>query len=297
MNQKTNKKHNLEVIVKHGNRYLSMTRAFCGFHRFKDKAHALLLRGALIAVVSLFVPSSAAVFFLSQGSAQAQTPNTTINFQARILTSTGALVPDGNYNLEFKLYDSIAAGGTAQGVCSLNSSTDDCWWLETRTGGNVVRVVNGYVSVNLGSVTAFGTSIPWSQQMFITMRVGGIGAPVWDATEMTNAGNRMMLNAAPLALVANNLKTADRTSANSDNITIQTGTTTTSGNSGNIAIDAGGAAGTKGTITLGATNASALTLGRAGLTTSNAGALTVTQLLTGNLGLTVTGNKSQYYSR
>ncbi|MCA9345787.1 hypothetical protein KC871_04215, partial [Candidatus Saccharibacteria bacterium] len=37
--------------------------------------------------------------------------NTTINFQARILTNTGALVPDGYYNVQFKLYDA-ASGGT-----------------------------------------------------------------------------------------------------------------------------------------------------------------------------------------
>jgi hypothetical protein len=58
-----------------------------------------------------------------------------------------------------------------------------------------------------------------------------------------------------------------------------------------VTIDAGTKTGSasNGTISLGATNASALTLGRTGVTTTNAGALTVTQLLTGNLGLTIAG--------
>jgi fibronectin-binding autotransporter adhesin len=148
--------------------------------------------------------------------------NETVNFQARILQASGALVPDGNYNVEFKIYDSPSSGATGQGVCSLNSSTDDCWWLETRTGANVVRVVNGYVSVNLGSVTPFGASIPWDQELYITMRVGGIGGPVWD-TEMVNLSTgRMKLNAAPYAKIAGGLRTTN--GVNSTNVTFATPT-------------------------------------------------------------------------
>lgn len=44
-----------------------------------------------------------------------------------------------------------------------------------------------------------------------------------------------------------------------------------------------------GTLSVGNTTATALTLGKSGITTTNSGALTVSQLLTGNLGLTVTG--------
>jgi hypothetical protein len=123
-------------------------------------------------------------------------PNETINFQARLLTNTGALVPDGNYHVEFKLYDSAAAGTSAQGVCSLNSSTDDCWWRETRTTGNLVTVKNGYLTVSLGSVTAFGANIPWDQELWLSMRIGGNGgAASWDA-EMSP---RMQVTAVPYA--------------------------------------------------------------------------------------------------
>ncbi|HEX9595020.1 MAG TPA: hypothetical protein VF996_02745, partial [Candidatus Saccharimonadales bacterium] len=40
-----------------------------------------------------------------------------LNFQARLLNDAGGVVPDGFYHAEFKLYDSAAAGGSAQGVC------------------------------------------------------------------------------------------------------------------------------------------------------------------------------------
>jgi len=225
----------------------------------------------MLALSLLVVPFSV----LSSGNTLAQTPNTTLNYQARILQSSGTLVPDGFYNVEFKLYDSISAGASAQGTC-VGGVTDDCLWMETRdyNGGSPdrrVRVVNGYVSVNLGSVTSFPSSIDWSQDLYLTMRIGGNGTSAsWD-TEMTNSGNRMKLSAVPLAFVANNVRSSDRTSANSADITIQTGDTTTSGNSGNISIDVGAAAGTEGTITLGATNASGLTLGRSGLQTTIAG--------------------------
>jgi len=108
---------------------------------------------------------------------------------------------------------------------------------------------------------------------------------------MTNGGNRMKTNGAPLAYVANNVASSatNAASTNSSNISIQTGNALgTTSNSGNITLDTGTATGTTGTITLGATNASALTLGRSGLTTTNAGALTVTQALTASSTLTLT---------
>lgn len=128
-----------------------------------------------------------------------------LNFQARLLTSTGAVVADGNYHIEFKIYDSASSGASAQGVCSLNSSTDDCWWLETRTTGNLVRVVNGYFNVNLGSVTAFGANIPWDQPLWLTMNIGGSGgAASWDG-EMLASSSRIKLTGVPYAFRAGSL--------------------------------------------------------------------------------------------
>ena len=149
---------------------------------------------ALVALF-LFVSSVAGVFSYTRGGAIAAA-SSNLNFQARLLNPSGSLVADGSYNIEFKVYKSAAAGTSALGTCSLNVTGDDCWWLETRTGANVVTVKNGYMNVNLGSVTAFGSSIPWDQDLWLTMRIGGIGAPSWDA-EMTP---RFKLTAVPYAL-------------------------------------------------------------------------------------------------
>ena len=213
--------------------------------------------------------------------------NTTVNFQARILQSSGALVPDGNYHLEFKIYDTVSTGATAQGVCSGN-----CLWVETRTTGNLVRVVNGYVSVYLGDVTAFPSTMPWGDNLYVTMRVGGIGgSPSWD-TEMVNATTgRMKLSAVPYAFTASNLATSatNTASTNSSNISIQTGNATgATSNSGNITIDSGTATGTTGAVLLGTNNASGLTFGN---TTYNPNStFQGTGLLTINGGLQVDGN-------
>lgn len=122
-----------------------------------------------------------------------------LNFQARLLTASGAIVPDGNYNVEFKLYDSAGANPSGQGVCSLDSSTDDCWWVETRTGANVVAVKGGYLTVNLGSVTAFGSNVPWDKELWLSMNIGGTGVPVWDGEMLSAASERLKLTAAPYA--------------------------------------------------------------------------------------------------
>src|SRR5204863_2192354 len=106
----------------------------------------------LVVVVSLFS---------SYATPKAQaTASSYLNFQARLLTNAGGLVPDGNYNIEFKIYDASSSSGSSQGSCSGDAN---CLWVETRTGGNQVRVVNGYMSANLGSVTGFG-NINWDQQ-------------------------------------------------------------------------------------------------------------------------------------
>jgi hypothetical protein len=171
-------------------------------YRPRVRVLAPLLGLALVLAVFIF-----SLFIVNPQKAEAVTSNT-LNFQARLLNSSGTVVPDGNYHIEFKIYDSVSSGASAQGVCSLDSSTDDCWWRETRTTGNLVRVVNGYFSVQLGSVTAFGASIPWDQQLWLTMNIGGTSGPTWDG-EMLSSGNRIQLTGVPYAFTAGKLQAAD----------------------------------------------------------------------------------------
>jgi hypothetical protein len=90
------------------------------------------------------------------GSVSAAT-NSTINFQARVLTNTGAQVADGFYTVEFKVYDTVG-GPTSQ-------------WSETQ----VITSKNGYITANLGSVNPFGTSVDWSQEQWLSMNINSDG--------------------------------------------------------------------------------------------------------------------------
>src|SRR5436190_11107809 len=92
-----------------------------------------------------------AVFVSVIAPAQAASTSSNLNFQARILGINGTVVPDGNYNIDFKIYNADSTTGSV-GTCS-----GACLWEETRKNSNSqgVQVINGYFSVNLGSVTSF----------------------------------------------------------------------------------------------------------------------------------------------
>ncbi|MBX4199398.1 hypothetical protein KW789_00680, partial [Candidatus Saccharibacteria bacterium] len=126
----------------------------------------------LLGVLSILV----VIFSAVPQPAQATTSDV-LNFQARLLNSAGAVVADGNYNVEFKIYTASSSSGSSQGSCTGDAQ---CKWVETRTSGNVVRVVDGYLTVNLGSVSAFSSTMPWDQQLWLTMNIGGTGSPSWD---------------------------------------------------------------------------------------------------------------------
>ena len=264
----------------------------------------LRYKEAILVVASLFVPLC---MLLGVTTPVAAATSSTLNFQGRILSSTGSVVADGTYNIRFKIYDGGTAGGPA-GAGEANAGT--LLWTDTRydqNGGTAgldyrVTVKYGYFSVALGDTvnggTAFPSTINWDQELWLTMDIGGTAqtaTPTWDGEMLATGNKRFRLTAVPyafsagtaLGVTSNPTTTA---STNSGNVTIATGNASgATSNSGNLTIDTGTATGTAGTISLGASNTSAITLGRSGITTTNNGALTVTQLLTGNLGLTVSG--------
>ncbi len=136
-------------------------------------------------------------------------PNTNIGFQARLYNADGSVVPDGYYNVEFKLYDAATSSGSSQGSCTGDSN---CLWTETYYDSNGVapgndnrvRVVNGYLSVPLGSLTAFPSSINWDQELWVSLNIGGYAqtaTPTYDGV-MTP---RLKLTAVPFALRAGQL--------------------------------------------------------------------------------------------
>ncbi|TAH36473.1 hypothetical protein EYC59_00890, partial [Candidatus Saccharibacteria bacterium] len=147
-----------------------------------------------VLTVLLAVFSILAINLRTTSVAEAAT-NSTINFQARLQSASGAIVADGNYNIEFKLYGA-SSGGTAL-------------WTEDHynSASNGLRTVNGYFSTKLGSVTAFPSTINWDQELWLTMNVGGTttGTPTLDG-EMNP---RLKLTAVPYAISAGQLQTTN----------------------------------------------------------------------------------------
>lgn len=102
--------------------------------------------------------------------------NEQINFQGRLYTAAGAVVPDGYYNIQFKLYQD---GDGQSANNATGSPAGSLKWTEDHLNstGSGVTVRNGYFSVQLGSVTAFGSSVDWSQDtIWLSMNLGSTGA-------------------------------------------------------------------------------------------------------------------------
>ena len=137
--------------------------------------------------------------------------NKTLTFQGRLLSSSGSVVADGYYNMQFKIYQD----GNSQGTGSSEK------WYETyinNGGQNGIEVVNGYFSVNLGSKESFDGKVDWNQDtLWLSMNIAG------KATDCTafNSGSCVAdgemkpmrrITATPIALNSNAVggKTADQ---------------------------------------------------------------------------------------
>jgi hypothetical protein len=139
--------------------------------------------------------------------------NSTINFQARLQSAAGAVVPDGYYNVQFKLY-SASSGGSALWTETYYDSNG-----ATAGNDNRVRVVNGYVSVALGSQTAFPGTINWDQDLYMTMNIGGVtqtATPTYDG-EMNP---RLHLTGVPYAFKAGQLAQHNNTNGYDSTLSI-----------------------------------------------------------------------------
>ncbi len=76
--------------------------------------------------------------------------NKQMNYQGKLTTPLGIAVADGDYNMEFVLYNHPTSGGA------------NILRTETRTGGDKVSLTNGLFSVMLGEVTSL-TGVDFDQ--------------------------------------------------------------------------------------------------------------------------------------
>jgi hypothetical protein len=141
--------------------------------------------------ISLFSPLSTIVPSLSVPVALAAI-NKEINYQGKLTNNSGVAVPDGNYNIEFKLY-TTPTGGSAV-------------WTEDDLviNGQGASLASGLFSIMLGSTTPF-TGVNFNQTLYLGVNIGGTTStltPTYDG-EMTP---RKIIGAVPAAFVADTLQ-------------------------------------------------------------------------------------------
>jgi len=103
--------------------------------------------------------------FVLAGVVSAEVPGV-MSYQGVLKDPTGACVPDGNYDLSFRLYDTATAGTPV--------------WSE----GQTVSTVDGIFNVILGSVTPMG--LGFSEQLWLEIAVGTGGA-LYPRTKLTTS--------------------------------------------------------------------------------------------------------------
>ena len=126
--------------------------------------------------------------------------NQQINFQGRLLTASGATVPDGYYNLQFKIYQD--GTGTAAGNPGGTLKWTESWLNQA---GNGVMVKNGYMSVQLGALSPL-SSVDWNQDtLWLSINVGNTNTSCTPFTACAGDGEMLpmkRLASTPYALNA-----------------------------------------------------------------------------------------------
>ncbi|MEA3272905.1 MAG: hypothetical protein U9P90_04555, partial [Patescibacteria group bacterium] len=119
--------------------------------------------------------------------------NKQISYQGKLLTSTGAVAEDANYNIKFVIYDSATLGTclwTVSGLCETPDSIN-------------VEVANGYFSVLLGGTGHNAINLDFNDDTY------WLGITVGSDDEMTP---RKRIGAAGYAFNADTLDGLDSTS-------------------------------------------------------------------------------------
>ncbi len=174
-----------------------------------DRRLVLRVSAVLLLCIALIT-----TLFFGVVSRAAPGVNQTIGFQGRLLDSTGNIVKDGHYNIQFKIYQG-GDGNTAGNPGGTLKWTETYVNNGSQTGA--VEVKNGFMSVNLGAQNPFGTSIDWNQDtLWLSMNVAGsaTGCTTFGSGACAADGEMLpmkRMTATPFALNAGavNGKTAD----------------------------------------------------------------------------------------
>jgi hypothetical protein len=139
--------------------------AWCHLPTIFNRRYVLRSAVLLMLCIALFT-----TLLFSGVSHAASGVNQTLSFEGRLTNSDGSVVPDGYYNMQFKIYQD--GDGTAAG-----DPGGSLKWTETYVnngGSSGVEVTDGFFSVDLGSNNPFGTSVDWNQDtLWLSMNVAG----------------------------------------------------------------------------------------------------------------------------
>ncbi len=120
-----------------------------------------------------------------------------VNYQGKLTDSAGATVADGNYNMQFKLYNTLTGGMAI--------------WTGTLIQNDRPAVAGGLFSVMLGATSTDLSAIDFNQPLYLSINIGGTAntvSPTWDG-EMSP---RKTLGAVPAAFNSDLLDGLDSTS-------------------------------------------------------------------------------------
>jgi hypothetical protein len=173
---------------------------------------SLIGLGAFIAGLCLFMS-------FPQMAAASTGINQDLSFEGKIVnTSTGANIPDGTYNMEFKIYNaSTACNPTTGSGCTLAWTED--WLVGSSEGG--ITFSGGTYQVNLGATCPFSggscesytnTAINWNTYpLYLSLQIGNTSTCTITTNFTSNCGgdNEMkpyiLLTSTPYALNAGEL--------------------------------------------------------------------------------------------
>jgi hypothetical protein len=160
------------------------------------------IRKALF-IITVLAVGLCSVYLFPVHTAATTGINQEVSFEGKIVSASGINIPDGTYNTEFKIY----AGGTATGGGTLR-------WTEDYlvSASHAVTFTSGTFQVNLGSITAFGSSIDWNTYpLYLSLQIGSTSSctPAGNFTANCGGDGEMspyiLLTSTPYALNSNEL--------------------------------------------------------------------------------------------
>ncbi|HUC20340.1 MAG TPA: hypothetical protein VMR98_02500, partial [Candidatus Polarisedimenticolaceae bacterium] len=127
----------------------------------------------MIVLVGLFLAALSLNLFVQPHPATAAAGvNQQVNFQGKVVNPDGTNIPNGTYNIEFKIYQD------GNGV--LGGGDETLKWTESRLRNNSqgVVVTDGIFQVNLGSVNnTLGSAVDFNQDtLWLSINVGNTNA-------------------------------------------------------------------------------------------------------------------------